>query len=161
MISRVFTCKFMQIYITSVSGCLCFTFKICQIIAGTSMIRQFHEFFEFLFGGFFQFGPIVAAKVQRKQILQKVVTLMTWMTKRVLFVRPIVYTTLRLMKTRPEGLCFIAPKVRCARVVQRPRLSLEKCLENVKSFLYRQNTNCSSRRSAIRRFRPLFTRLLM
>ena len=36
--------KFLQIHITSVSGLwVCFTFKICQIVADTSMIRQFHE----------------------------------------------------------------------------------------------------------------------
>ena len=34
----------MQIYITSVSGvCVHFIFKICQIVADTSMIHQFHE----------------------------------------------------------------------------------------------------------------------
>ena len=46
VISRVFPWKFLQIHITSVSGCLRFTFKICQTVAGTSMISQFHEFFE-------------------------------------------------------------------------------------------------------------------
>ena len=36
--------KFLQIHINSVSGlCVRFTFKICQIVADTSMIRQFHE----------------------------------------------------------------------------------------------------------------------
>ena len=45
VISLVFPCKLLQIHITSVSGCLDFTFKICQIVAGTSMIRQFHDFF--------------------------------------------------------------------------------------------------------------------
>ena len=36
--------KFLQIHITSVSGlCVHFIFKICQIVADTSMIRQFHE----------------------------------------------------------------------------------------------------------------------
>jgi len=36
--------KNLQIQITSVSGlCVRFTFKICQIVADTSMIRQFHE----------------------------------------------------------------------------------------------------------------------
>ena len=44
LISQVFQRKSSQIYITSVSGWLCFTFKTCQIIAGASMIRQFHEF---------------------------------------------------------------------------------------------------------------------
>ena len=36
-------------YTHSVSGCLSFTFKICQTVAGTSMIRQFHEFFKISF----------------------------------------------------------------------------------------------------------------
>ena len=34
-----FSCKFLQIYLTSVSGCLSFTFKTCRIVAGASMIR--------------------------------------------------------------------------------------------------------------------------
>ena len=51
VISRVFPCKFLQIHITSVSGCLRFTFKICQTVAGTSMTCQFHEFFRSHFGG--------------------------------------------------------------------------------------------------------------
>ena len=46
VISRDFpSWKFLQILRTSVSGCLNYTFKICQTVAGTSMIRQFHEFF--------------------------------------------------------------------------------------------------------------------
>jgi hypothetical protein len=52
-ISQVFPCKLLQIYITSVSGCLHFTFKTCRIVAGASMIRQFHEFLEFYFWRFF------------------------------------------------------------------------------------------------------------
>ena len=36
--------KFFKFTLTSVSGlCVHFTFKICQIVADTSMIRQFHE----------------------------------------------------------------------------------------------------------------------
>jgi hypothetical protein len=36
--------KFLQFHITSVSSlCARFTLKICQIVADTSMIRQFHE----------------------------------------------------------------------------------------------------------------------
>ena len=36
--------KNLQVHITSVSGlCVHFIFKICQIVAHTSMIRQFHE----------------------------------------------------------------------------------------------------------------------
>jgi hypothetical protein len=49
VISRFFQSNFLQIYITSVFSCLRFTFKICQIVAGTSMIRQFNEFFKFYF----------------------------------------------------------------------------------------------------------------
>ena len=52
VISRVFLCTFVQIYITSVSDCLCFTFEIWQMNAGTSLIRQFHEFLNIIFGGF-------------------------------------------------------------------------------------------------------------
>ena len=57
VISRVFLWKFLKIHITSVSGCLCFTFKICQIVAGTSMIRRFHEFFESRFWRVFAILP--------------------------------------------------------------------------------------------------------
>ena len=39
VISRVFLCNFLQIHITSVSGCPYFTFKVCQTIAGTGMVR--------------------------------------------------------------------------------------------------------------------------
>ena len=46
VISRVFPSKFLQIHITSVSGhYVVYIFKTCQIIAGTSMILQFHDFF--------------------------------------------------------------------------------------------------------------------
>ena len=48
VISRDLTCKFPQIQKGSVSGyCLHYIFKICQIAAGISMIRQFHEFSKF------------------------------------------------------------------------------------------------------------------
>ena len=57
VISRVFPWKFLQIHITSVSGCLRFTFKICQTVAGTSMIRRFHEFFESRFWRVFAILP--------------------------------------------------------------------------------------------------------
>ena len=46
VISRVFPCKILHIHITSVSGCLSFTFKKFQTVEGTSMIRQFHNFFK-------------------------------------------------------------------------------------------------------------------
>ena len=36
-------------YSNSISGCLSFTLKICQTVAGTCMIRQFHEFFKISF----------------------------------------------------------------------------------------------------------------
>ena len=60
MISRIFSCKFLHIQIASVSGhSIHFIFKTCQIVAGTSMIRQFHEFFNLIFGGFLTFGTTV------------------------------------------------------------------------------------------------------
>ena len=41
---------FYQIHLISVSrDYMHLTLKICQIVAGTSMIRQFHEFFESIF----------------------------------------------------------------------------------------------------------------
>ena len=43
VISQVFPSKYLQIHILSVSGCLLFTFKICQIVAGTiSRIFESH-----------------------------------------------------------------------------------------------------------------------
>ena len=60
VISRVFPNKFQQIHIPSVSNhCILCIFKTCQIVAGTSMIRQFHEFFYLIFGGSLLFGPIL------------------------------------------------------------------------------------------------------
>ena len=60
MISRIFSCKFLHIQIASVSGhSIHFIFKTCQIVAGTSMIHQFHEFFNLIFGGFLTFGTTV------------------------------------------------------------------------------------------------------
>ena len=59
VISWVFKCKFLQIHITSVSGWLHFTLKICQIVAGTSTISQFHEFLNLVFGGFLCYDPTV------------------------------------------------------------------------------------------------------
>ena len=50
--------KFLQIHITFVSGCLSFTFKICQTVAGTSMVRRFHEFFESRFWRVFAILPM-------------------------------------------------------------------------------------------------------
>ena len=44
VISRIF--KFQPVEILSVSGdCIRFTFKIRQTVTGTSVIRQFHDFF--------------------------------------------------------------------------------------------------------------------
>ena len=38
---------------------MCFIFKICQTVAGISMIYQFHDFLIFFFGGIWQFGLTV------------------------------------------------------------------------------------------------------
>ena len=64
VISRFFPWKFVQIHITSVFGCMHFTYKICQTVAGTSMIHRFHEFFESRFWRFFcNFAQLCSAKV--------------------------------------------------------------------------------------------------
>ena len=60
MISRIFKSKFQQIHIISVSGhCMWVIFKICQTVAGCSIIGQFHDFFfsNLMFGGFFAIWP--------------------------------------------------------------------------------------------------------
>ena len=63
VISRVFPFKFQHILITSVFGlCVRFTFKTCQIVAGISMIRQFHEIFILMFGGFLMLGPTMCRR---------------------------------------------------------------------------------------------------
>ena len=66
-ISRVFPWKFLQIHITSISGCLYFSFKICQTIAGTITISQFHEFLNLLFGGFLQYDSTVRRRRGRRR----------------------------------------------------------------------------------------------
>ena len=67
VISRVFPYMFLQFYmVTSVSGCLCFTFNFFyfQIVAVKSMNYQFHEFFKnLIFGRLLQFGPTVLGRV--------------------------------------------------------------------------------------------------
>ena len=52
VISRVFPNNFQQIYNYFRFRGMSFILKTCQIVAGASMIHQFHEFFEFIFGGF-------------------------------------------------------------------------------------------------------------
>ena len=54
---RIFPSKFQQIYNYFHFRGMSFISKTCQIVAGTNMIRQFHELFKFVFGGFLQFGP--------------------------------------------------------------------------------------------------------
>ena len=53
--------KVQQIDTISVSGhsCMHFIWKFCQTVAGIRMIRQFHECFSSIFGGFLHFGPMV------------------------------------------------------------------------------------------------------
>ena len=38
-----------------------FILKTCEIVAGATMIHQFHEFFEFIFVGFLKVGPALIA----------------------------------------------------------------------------------------------------
>ena len=57
LISRIFSSKFHQIDMISVSvHCLCLILKMCQIVAD---INQFHNFFSLIVGGFLQIGPTV------------------------------------------------------------------------------------------------------
>ena len=61
-----FSCKTLQVQIASVFGDgVHYIFKICQIIPGISMINQFHEFLDLIFGGFLPFGPIVRHTIVR------------------------------------------------------------------------------------------------
>ena len=79
MISRICSSKFRQVHIISVSGdYLHFIYKICQIVAGTSMISQFHEFFDPIYGGVLRFGPTVcshwsqrACKIRRRKVTSR------------------------------------------------------------------------------------------
>ena len=51
---------FKDLYIISVSGdWMHFICKICQIVAGISIISQFHEFSNLISGGILPFGPTV------------------------------------------------------------------------------------------------------
>ena len=56
--------------VSSVSGhglqCI---FKTRQIVAGTRMIRQFHKFFNLIFGGFLTFGTTVTCRRRKTQII--------------------------------------------------------------------------------------------
>ena len=52
--------QFLHIQITSVSGhSVHFIYKTCQIVAGTSIMCQFHEFFNLILAGFLTFGSTV------------------------------------------------------------------------------------------------------
>ena len=55
-----FSCKTLHVQTVSVFGHgLHYILKICQTFPGISMINQFHEFLDLIFGGFLPFGPIV------------------------------------------------------------------------------------------------------
>ena len=69
MVSQVYPCKFLQIQIAFISGLsVYFVFKICQIVAGTSRIHQFHEFLEFNFWRAFYVWPKCAPTLTPYQI---------------------------------------------------------------------------------------------
>ena len=60
LVSQVFRCQLQHFQIASVSGhTVRFIFKTCQIVEVTSRIRQFHEFFNLIFGRFLTFGTTV------------------------------------------------------------------------------------------------------
>ena len=60
--------KFQQIYNCFRFRGMSFTLKTCQIVACASMIHQFHEFFEIIFGGFLKFGPAVQRRRARRGV---------------------------------------------------------------------------------------------
>ena len=67
LISQVFPCKFWAVPKISVSGhCSRSTSKTCQIVVG-AVIRQFHEFFNLIFGGFLPLCPSVSLSGLLKQ----------------------------------------------------------------------------------------------
>ena len=77
LISRFF--KQISAYLlTSISvtwDCMCFALKICQHVACTRKIRQFHELLNLIFGGFLPFGPSVqqhTAESDRCQIIVQI-----------------------------------------------------------------------------------------
>ena len=69
VISQVFTNKFQPSHIVSVSGHhISFIFKICQTVAGITIMSRFHDFFfNLIFGGFFQIGPTVRLRLARRR----------------------------------------------------------------------------------------------
>ena len=69
VISRIFSCKFLKIHITSVSGrCEHYIFKIRQTVAVISMTSQFHDFLYFIFGGFLTFKTTVQYRAAWTQL---------------------------------------------------------------------------------------------
>ena len=73
VMSRIFQIKFQQIHLSSVSGHFkCFSLKMCQTVAAIRITSQFHEFFNFIFGGFLSFETSVR---RTKTVLNKHYTL--------------------------------------------------------------------------------------
>ena len=68
VISQVFTNKFQPSHKVSVSGHrISFIFKICQTVAGISMMMSILRiFFNLIFSGFFQIGPTVRLRLARR-----------------------------------------------------------------------------------------------
>ena len=46
-----------------------FILKICQIVADISMVRQFHDFFNLILGGFLTFGPAAVEAIKASAAL--------------------------------------------------------------------------------------------
>ena len=61
VISRVFSRRCQQIYIYFRFRGMSFILKICQTVAGISMVRQFHDFLKSNFGRVFDIRPYCAA----------------------------------------------------------------------------------------------------
>ena len=91
-----FTSKFQNNHIASISGhFMRFILKIRQIVAGTNMIGQFHEFNQIYFlGVFLTFSPAVARRRLRwrrptvSTIIRPYVRPTAWLTGELLFLNP-------------------------------------------------------------------------
>ena len=71
-----FPSKFQHIYLHLFPytwDCMCFALKICQHVACTRKIRQFHELLNLIFGGFLPFGPSVQQHTAESDCCQIIV----------------------------------------------------------------------------------------
>ena len=94
VISRIFSCKFLKIHITSVSGrCKHYIFKIRQTVAVISMTSQwqFHDFSYLIFGGFLTFETTVHWPGQNICKVTKISVIKSWQFLLIILILPSFY----------------------------------------------------------------------